>query len=163
PAADRADRKHRAGLRDAARGRARTVVGRGAPDLAGPRRRARCAGGGVTAEDSTRTGRADLHIHTLASDGTSSVPEILAHVAAEGPIPRRLLASDDPGVRPDTIETFNPTAFGRYRHRTVVAFAEQHGLAQLGNSDAHEAAAIGTCWTTFPGRTPDDLRAAIAA
>jgi predicted metal-dependent phosphoesterase TrpH len=206
----------------------------------------------VTAEGSAGTGRADLHIHTLASDGTSSVAEILAHVAAEGrldvvavtdheridaavaaqhmaedealpfavivgeeittrgghllglflerPVPalkslrwsieavhdqggiavpahplvpyplcaqgqslRRLLGSDDPAVRPDTIETFNPTAFGRYRHRSVVEFAERHGLAQLGNSDAHVATAVGTCWTSFPGRTPDELRAAIAA
>jgi predicted metal-dependent phosphoesterase TrpH len=197
-------------------------------------------------------GRADLHIHTLASDGTSSVPEILAHVAAarqldviaitdheridaavaarhmaedlglpvqvvvgeeittrgghllglflerpvpalkslrwsieaihdqgglavpahplvpyplcaQGPILRRLLAGDDPAARPDTIETFNPTALGRYRHHAVVAFAERHGLAQLGNSDAHVAEAIGSGWTSFPGRTADELRAAILA
>jgi predicted metal-dependent phosphoesterase TrpH len=197
-------------------------------------------------------GRADLHIHSLASDGTSSVAEILAHVASAGqldviaitdheridaavaardmardmglsfevvvgeevttrgghllglflerPVPalkslgwsieavhdqggiaipahplvpyplcaqgavlRRLLADDDPARRPDTIETLNPTAFGRLRHAAVVAFAERHGLAQLGNSDAHVASSIGACWTTFPGRTAEDLRAAIAA
>jgi predicted metal-dependent phosphoesterase TrpH len=201
-------------------------------------------------DEPRRTGRADLHIHTMASDGTSSVPEILAHVAsmgvldviaitdheridaavaarhmaedqglpfqvvvgeeittlgghllglflerpvpalrslrwsieavhdqgglaipahplvpyplcAPGPMLRRLLDSDDPAVGPDTIETFNPTALGRYRHASVVAFAERHGLAQVGNSDAHVADAIGTCWTTFPGTTPDDLRRAI--
>jgi predicted metal-dependent phosphoesterase TrpH len=199
-----------------------------------------------------RLGRADLHVHTLASDGTSSVEEVLAHVEGTGfldviaiadheridagiaaqhmaadrglriqvvvgeeittrgghllglflvrPVPalrglrwsieaihdqgglaipahplvpyplcaqgfalRRLLASDDPAVRPDTIETFNPTALGRYWHAKVVAFAAEHGLAQVGNSDAHAATQIGTGWTSFPGRTPDDVRAAILA
>jgi hypothetical protein len=33
----------------------------------------------------------------------------------------------------------------------------------VGNSDAHQAVAIGTGWSTFPGRTVADLRAAIAA
>jgi predicted metal-dependent phosphoesterase TrpH len=204
------------------------------------------------AEPLGRRGRADLHIHTLASDGTSSVEEILdaveevglldviaiadheridaaiaarrmaldrgLHVAVvigeeittrgghllglflERPVPalrglrwsieavhdqgglaipahplvpyplcaqgfmlRRLLASDDPAVRPDAIETFNPTALGRYRHARVVDFAAEHGLAQVGSSDAHAASAVGAGWTTFPGRSPDDVRAAILA
>ena len=199
-----------------------------------------------------RLGRADLHVHTLASDGTSSVEEILElvettgfldviaiadheridaalaarHMAAdrglrvrvvvgeeittrgghllglflERPVPalrglrwsieaihdqgglaipahplvpyplcaqgfvlRRLLASDDPAARPDAIETFNPTALGRYWHGKVVAFAAEHGLGQVGNSDAHAATQVGTGWTSFPGRTPDDVRAAILA
>jgi predicted metal-dependent phosphoesterase TrpH len=203
-------------------------------------------------EEPVRPGRADLHVHTLATDGTSSVAEILDHVAAQGlldviaitdheridaavaanhmaldrglpfhvivgeeittrgghllglflerPVPalkslrwsieavhdqggvaipahplvpyplcaqgsmlRRLLESDDPAARPDTIETFNPTALGKYWHGKVVSFAERHGLAQVGNSDAHVAAAIGAGWTAFDGRTPDDLRAAIGA
>ena len=206
----------------------------------------------MTHEPLVRLGRADLHIHTLASDGTSSVPEILDFVAGRGfldviaiadheridaavaakhmaedrglpfgvivgseittrgghllalfleqPVPalkslawsieavhdqgglaipahplvpyplcaqgsalRRLLASDNPAVRPDTIETFNPTALGKYRHDAVVRFAEEHGLAQVGNSDAHATEAIGTCWTTFPGRTPEDVRRAIGS
>lgn len=199
-----------------------------------------------------RLGRADLHVHSLASDGTSPVGEILDHAERDGfldvisitdheridaalaaramaadrglrvavvvgeeistrgghllglflerPVPplrslrwsieavhdqgglaipahplvpyplcaqgfvlRGLLADDDPAVRPDALETFNPTALGRYRHRRVVAFAAEHGLPQLGSSDAHVAAAIGTGWTTFPGRTPEELRAAILA
>jgi hypothetical protein len=44
-----------------------------------------------------------------------------------------------------------------------VAFAERHGLSQLGSSDAHAAGAVGSAWTSFPGRTAADLRAAIAA
>ena len=198
-------------------------------------------------------GRADLHIHTLASDGTSSVAEILDHVAAAGtldiiaiadheridaavaarrmaddrglrfavvvgeeittrgghllglflerPVPalrslrwsieaihdqggiavpahplvpyplcaqgsalRALLADGDPAVRPDAIETFNPTALGRSPwHERAVRFARDHGLPQLGNSDAHAAAQVGAGWTTFPGLLPEDLRAAIRA
>jgi len=206
----------------------------------------------VTAEPLPRLGRADLHIHTLASDGTASVVEILDRVAREGvldviaiadheridaavagrqlaadrglglavvvgeeistrgghllglflerPVPalkslqwsieavhdqgglaipahplvpypmcaqgaalRRLLASDDPAVRPDAIETFNPTAFGRYRHGNVVRFAEELGLPEFGASDAHALAAVGSAWTAFPGRTPEDFRAALRA
>jgi hypothetical protein len=33
----------------------------------------------------------------------------------------------------------------------------------VGNSDSHEATTIGTGWTSFPGRTAEDLRAAIVA
>jgi predicted metal-dependent phosphoesterase TrpH len=199
-----------------------------------------------------RLGRADLHIHTLASDGTAPVTEILDRVEREGvldviaitdheridaaiaarrialdrglrtrvivgeeistrgghllglflerPVPalrslrwsiaavheqggiaipahplvpyplcaqafllRRLLDDPDPAVRPDAIETFNPTALGRYWHERVVRFATEHELAKVGNSDAHAAEAIGTGWTTFPGRTEDEVRAAILA
>jgi predicted metal-dependent phosphoesterase TrpH len=197
-----------------------------------------------------RRGRADVHIHTMASDGTSSVGEILDQVERDGvldvigiadheridaalaaramaadrgmpfevvvgqeistlgghlvglfleqPVPamrslrwsieavhdqgglaivahplvpyplcaqgfvlRGLLDDDDPAVRPDTIETFNPTAFGRYGHRAAVRFAGEHGLAEFGASDAHEAGAVGSAWTSFPGRSAADLRMAI--
>jgi predicted metal-dependent phosphoesterase TrpH len=199
-----------------------------------------------------RPGRADLHIHTVASDGTASVPAILDHVAADGsldviaitdheridaavaaramagdlglpfevvigeevttrgghllalfieegirpyrslrdtiaavhdagglavpahplvPYPlcaqgwvlRSLLEDEDERLHPDGIETFNPTALGRPWHGRVVRFADQYGLAHVGNSDAHALAAIGTGWTSFPGRTAADLRAAIVA
>lgn len=197
-----------------------------------------------------RLGRADLHIHTLASDGTSGIVEILDRVeamadldviaitdhertdaalaaramardrgcrfqvvvgeeittrgghllglfleepirplrslrstiaeihdrgglaipahplvpyplCAQGFVLRRLLAESDPRYHPDGIETFNPTTLGRPWHARVVRFAVENGLAELGNSDAHAAAAIGTGWTTFPGRTADELRLAI--
>ena len=206
----------------------------------------------MTQEPIERLGRADLHVHTLASDGTSSVIEVLDEVERAGfldivgiadheridaalaarqiaadrglgvrvvvgeeistrgghllglflerPVPpyrslrwsieavhdqgglaipahplvphpmcaqgfvlRRLFGDDDPAVRPDTIETFNPTAFGKARHSAVIRFADELGLARLGSSDAHVADAVGSGWTTFPGLTPDDLRAAIAA
>lgn len=197
-----------------------------------------------------RRGLADLHVHTLASDGTASVAEVLDHaerrthldviaitdheridaalaaramarargmrvqvvvgeevttrhghllglfleqrvrplrslaqsiadvheqggvaVVAHPLVPfplcasartlRRLLADPDPLVHPDGLEAFNPTSTGRRWHPRVVAFARQHGLAELGNSDAHDLEAIGRGWTTFPGRTPEDLRRAI--
>lgn len=199
-----------------------------------------------------RLGRADLHVHTLASDGTSGIDEILAFVeertdldvlaisdheridaavaaraiardrglrfevvvgeevttlgghllalfleepirpfrslrstivavhdqggiaipahplvpyplCAQGWVLRRLLDDPDDRAHPDAIEAFNPTTFGRPVHGRVVRFAEEHSLATVGSSDAHVASAIGTGWTTFPGRTGADLRAAIAA
>lgn len=84
-------------------------------------------------------------------------------LCAQGWTLRRLLAAGDARVRPDALEAFNPTTFGRLVHERVGAFAAAHGLATVGNSDAHEAAAIGTGFTTFPGRTAEDVRSAILA
>jgi predicted metal-dependent phosphoesterase TrpH len=198
-----------------------------------------------------RLGRADLHIHTLASDGTAGVVDVLDHVerstdldviaitdheridaalvgramardrglrfevvvgeevttlgghilalwiehrvrpfrslrstvaeihdqgglaipahplvpyplCAQGFALRRLLA-DEPRFRPDAIEAFNPTSLGRPFHARVVRFADEHGLPKVGNSDAHALAAIGAGYTSFPGHTPDELRAALLA
>ena len=197
-----------------------------------------------------RLGRADLHIHTLASDGTAGVVEILDHVerntdldviaitdheridaavsgrsiardrglsfevvvgeevttlgghllalwieapikpfrsmrstiaeihdqaglaipahplvpyplCAQGFMLRRLL-SDEPRYRPDAIEAFNPTTLGRPWHGRVVRFADEHGLARIGNSDAHDLASIGVGYTTFQGHDGAALRSAIA-
>jgi predicted metal-dependent phosphoesterase TrpH len=210
----------------------------------------------ATAENATtgpataaRTGRADLHIHTIASDGTADVASILERLAAVGdldviaitdheridaavaaqsmardrglalevvvgeevttlgghllalwvdrpirpyrtlrttiadvhdaggiaipahplvPYPLcaqgrvlRRLMDDVEAVRPDGLETFNPTALGRPWHDRVVRFADEQGLARLGNSDAHALDAIGIGWTSFEGRTAADLRHAI--
>ena len=198
-----------------------------------------------------RLGRADLHIHTLASDGTAGIVDILEHVerntdldviaitdheridaalagramardrglrvevivgeevttlgghllalwietpikpfrslrstiaaihdqggvaipahplvpyplCAQGFVLRRLLA-DEPRYRPDAIEAFNPTTLGRPWHGRVVRFAEEHGLARVGNSDAHSLEAIGVGYTTFEGHDGAALRAALAA
>ena len=203
-------------------------------------------------DPSERLGRADLHIHTVASDGTASVEAILDHVerrtdldviaitdheridaalagramaidrglraevivgeeittlgghllglyldrpirpyrslrttilavhdagglaipahplvpyplCAQGWMLRRLLDDPDPAAHPDGLETLNPTTLGKPWHRRVVRFADQHGMARLGNSDAHALEAIATGWTTFPGRDAADLRRAIAA
>ncbi len=201
---------------------------------------------------SERVGRADLHVHTLASDGTSGVVEILELVEAQGlldviaiadheridaavagrelarergyhvevivaeeistlgghlvglflaerirplrslrrtiievheqgglafpahplvPYPlcaqgfalRRLMHDPDPRAHPDAIETFNPTVIGRPARARAAAFAEEQGLAQVGNSDAHAAVQVGQGWTGFPGRSAEDVRAAILA
>jgi predicted metal-dependent phosphoesterase TrpH len=201
-------------------------------------------------ENADRRGRADLHIHTLASDGTAGIEAILDHVerhtdldviaitdheridaalaartmardrglraqvivgeevttlgghllalyvdrpirpfrslrssilavheagglaipahplvplplCAQGWVLRRLLDDPDPAAHPDGLETFNPTTLGKPWHRRVVRFADDHGLAHLGNSDAHALEAIGTGWTTFPGRDAAELRLAI--
>ncbi len=200
---------------------------------------------------SDRRGRADLHIHTLASDGTASLVDILDHVernteldviaitdheridaalagraiardrglrfevvvgeevttlgghllalwlerpikpfrtlgatiaavheqggiaipahplvpyplCAQGFVLRRLLAGD-PRSRPDAIEAFNPTTLGRPWHGRVVRFADEHGLARVGNSDAHDLDSIGIGYTTFAGHDGAALRAAIEA
>ena len=74
---------------------------------------------------------------------------------------RRLIASADPRVRPDAIEVFNPTTAGRPWHPRVVRFAAEQALAGVGNSDAHHPAHVRQGWTTFPGRSATDLRAAL--
>ncbi len=82
-------------------------------------------------------------------------------LCAQGVILTRLLADPDPRCRPDALEVFNPTTFGRPVHRRVVRFAASNGLAAVGSSDAHAAEAIGRGCTTFEGDTADDLLEAI--
>jgi predicted metal-dependent phosphoesterase TrpH len=61
----------------------------------------------------------------------------------------------------DAIEVENSTPgfylFNQMAHR----LCEAAGCAELGNSDAHILDAIGRGYTSFPGRTPQSLRAAI--
>ena len=197
-----------------------------------------------------RMGRADIHIHTLASDGVASVEEVLEHVerntdldviaisdhervdaaiagqalararglrvdvivgeevttrgghvlalflrerirplqslratvaavheqggiaiaahplapypiCASGRAIRRMQADPDPRFHFDALEAFNPTNAGRTHHAKVVALADELGMATTGGSDAHLLEAIQTGYTTFPGRTAEDLRRAI--
>ena len=105
-------------------------------------------------------------IEAIHDQGGLAIPAhpLVPHpMCAQGFALRKLFASDNPAVRPDTVETFNPTAFGKFRHGAVIRFAEQLGLAQFGASDAHAAEAIGSVWTSFPGRTAADVRAAVLA
>ena len=102
-------------------------------------------------------------VHDQGGIAIPAHPMVPLHLCAQGWMLRRLLASDNPALRPDAIETFNPTALGKWGHGATVRFAREHGLANLGSSDAHIATAVGAAWTTFPGRTPDELRAALAA
>jgi predicted metal-dependent phosphoesterase TrpH len=108
---------------------------------------------------SLRTTIADVHdAGGLAIPAHPLVPYPLC---AQGVALRRLLDDPDMAVHPDALETFNPTALGRPWHSRVVRFADRHGLSRVGNSDAHALDAIGTGWTTFPGRSAADLRASI--
>ncbi|HUQ79240.1 MAG TPA: PHP domain-containing protein [Patescibacteria group bacterium] len=102
-------------------------------------------------------------IHEQGGLAIPAHPLVPYPLCAQGWVLRRLIAERDPRVRPDAIEAFNPTMLGRPWHGRVVRFAAEHGIATVGNSDAHAAIAIGTGWSTFPGRTADDLRAAIEA
>ena len=58
----------------------------------------------------------------------------------------RAVDCDDARRRPDAIE-----------------LNRRLGLAETGGSDAHHLELIGTAWTSFPGRTAADFRAAVAA
>jgi predicted metal-dependent phosphoesterase TrpH len=100
-------------------------------------------------------------VHDAGGLAIPAHPLVPYPLCAQGWVLRRLLDDPDEAVRPDAIETFNPTTLGKPWHARVTRFADDHGLARVGNSDAHALAAIGTGWTTFPGRGADDLRRAI--
>ncbi len=108
-------------------------------------------------------GRTIADVHEAGGLAIPAHPLVPYPLCAQGWVLRRLLDDPDEAVRPDAIETFNPTALGRPWHDRVVRFADDHRLAHIGNSDAHALEAIGAGWTTFPGRSADDLRGAIAA
>lgn len=59
------------------------------------------------------------------------------------------------------VEVLNSSLAGRGSRPHALALAEQHGLAQVGGSDAHMMAMIGLARTRFPGRSTDELRAAL--
>ena len=75
----------------------------------------------------------------------------------------RNLAIADPAVHPDGIELANPTSFGWDTRRARQRNDERWRLAVTGGSDAHFTELIGSAYTTFPGRTAEELRAAIEA
>ena len=102
-----------------------------------------------------------LDVHDAGGLAIPAHPLVPYPLCAQGWMLRRLLDDPDPAAHPDGLETFNPTTLGKPWHRRVVRFADAHGLAHLGNSDAHELAAIGIGWTTFPGHDAADLRRAI--
>ena len=100
-------------------------------------------------------------VHDAGGLAIPAHPLVPYPLCAQGRILRSLMDADDERVRPDGLETFNPTALGRPWHDRVVRFADEQGLARVGNSDAHALEAIGVGWTTFDGRTAADLRLAI--
>ena len=108
-----------------------------------------------------RTLRATIaEIHDLGGLAIPAHPLVPYPLCAQGFVLRRLLA-DAERFRPDGIEAFNPTTLGRPWHARVVRFADEHGLAKVGNSDAHDLAGIGAGYTTFHGHAADELRASI--
>jgi|SRR5579883_2243810 predicted metal-dependent phosphoesterase TrpH len=62
----------------------------------------------------------------------------------------------------DGIETWNASFCGIYANRVAMqSNRDYYGWPELGNSDAHTLRAIGSGCTWFPGRTAQDVRAAI--
>jgi predicted metal-dependent phosphoesterase TrpH len=106
-------------------------------------------------------GRTIAEVHEMGGLAVPAHPLVPYPLCAQGWVLRRLLASPDRRVHPDGLEVFNPTTIGRPGHARALAFAEAHGLAMLGNSDAHAAEQIGQGHSTFPGRTAEDVRTAI--
>jgi predicted metal-dependent phosphoesterase TrpH len=102
-------------------------------------------------------------VHDQGGIAIPAHPFVPLHLCAQSWVLRKLLLSDNPAVRPDAIETFNPTALGKWGHARAGRFARDHGLAPVGNSDAHIKSAVASAWTTFPGRTIPDFRAALEA
>jgi predicted metal-dependent phosphoesterase TrpH len=102
-------------------------------------------------------------IHDAGGIAIPAHPLVPYPLCAQGWVLRGLLDRSDERFHPDALETFNPTMLGRPWHAKVVRFADENGLAAVGNSDAHALGAIGAGWTEFPGRTAADLRAAISA
>lgn len=76
---------------------------------------------------------------------------------------RALLDEADPTFHPDGIEAFNASTARMRWSRGAPDFAREVGLTALAGSDAHRATDVGQAVTTFPGTTPDDVRAAILA
>jgi predicted metal-dependent phosphoesterase TrpH len=59
------------------------------------------------------------------------------------------------------VEVLNSSLAGRGSRPHAVALAREHGLAQVGGSDAHMVAMIALARTRFPGRSADELRLAL--
>jgi len=74
----------------------------------------------------------------------------------------RLLRDVEAATRPDAIEVANASLAGRVTGAKALRLnRERYRLAETGGSDAHFLEAVGSAYTLFPGRTPDDLRRAI--
>lgn len=102
-------------------------------------------------------------IHEQGGLAIVAHPLVPYPLCASGRSIRRLLADENPIYHPDGIEAFNPTTARMVWSKRAPDFATEHGLAQLASSDAHRADDVGSAWTTFPGLSAADLRAAILA
>ena len=73
----------------------------------------------------------------------------------------RLARSRANGVYLDGLELWNPSPAGRLTRRRAVELNQVYRLAETGSSDAHFLAHIGSAYTVFDGRRPEDLRTAV--
>ena len=98
--------------------------------------------------------------------GLAIAPHPLSYLTfsiGEGAL-RQLAEYGDDARMVDAIELRNPSYAGRVRaSRAVWLNRNVLRIAETGSSDAHHAALVGTCWTDFPGRTPEELRTALQA
>ncbi len=75
---------------------------------------------------------------------------------------RRLARAGSGHTKPDAVEGFNPSISGRVRHRAARELNRASlGLVEIGGSDAHHVALVGSGYTTFEGTSAADLRAGI--
>jgi predicted metal-dependent phosphoesterase TrpH len=99
--------------------------------------------------------------------GIAIVPHPLSWLTrsvSERVLERVKAAEGNDGVYFDAIEEYNLSPAGRVTSaRARRLNRERFGIAAVGSSDAHFLAAIGSAQTMFEGRTPDELRTAIAA
>ncbi len=65
------------------------------------------------------------------------------------------------GFSIDGIEIYNASPANASMRTTVRVANQQWGLAEMGGSDAHFWQHIGSAYTLFPGKSPDDLRHAV--
>lgn len=77
---------------------------------------------------------------------------------------QRIVGDPSPEIYFDGIETLNPSFAGRVTAAKVRRLNRQlWRLPETGGSDAHTLSLIGTGFTRFPGRTAEDLLAALRA
>ncbi len=104
-----------------------------------------------------------LRVHEQGGIAIVAHPLVPYPLCASAGTIRRLLDDPDPAAHPDAIEAFNPTTARMRWSRQVPGFVAEVGLAAVAASDAHRADLIGRARTRFPGRSAEDLRAAILA
>ena len=75
----------------------------------------------------------------------------------------RLHERNEAGVTFDAIELGNPSPAGGATRARAVRLNERWRLAEVGGSDAHHLAHVGTGWTEFGGSSAADLKSAILA
>lgn len=75
----------------------------------------------------------------------------------------RIQARGEAGITFDAIETANPSPAGRVTASRARELSRRWGLPEVGGSDAHHLAHVGSGWTEFSGSGPAGLREAIRA